>query len=89
MSNQISIPFKRTASIPIGSAVREYIYAYHRETHPDAFKWDIERWEELRTEATADVVHVSRVQSFVKCDLSILLCFVSLMHLCRADTTRS
>lgn len=67
MSNQLSIPFKKTASIPIRTAAREYIQEYHRETHPDAFKWDIDSWEQLRKDASADVVHVSRVQFVLKC----------------------
>ncbi|KAI0766745.1 ALIX V-shaped domain binding to HIV-domain-containing protein [Irpex lacteus] len=30
--------------------------------HPDAFKWDIERWETLRKEATDNAVHSNRIK---------------------------
>ncbi|PSR75597.1 hypothetical protein PHLCEN_2v9077 [Hermanssonia centrifuga] len=63
MPNQLSIPFKDTYPIPIRRAVREYILAHHTDTHPDAFKWDINRWEILRKDGTGGAVHVDRVKT--------------------------
>ncbi|KAI0342763.1 BRO1-domain-containing protein [Trametopsis cervina] len=56
------IPFKKTYTLPIRQAVREYISANHKDTHPDAFKWDISRWESLRKECTGDSVHLDRIK---------------------------
>ena len=67
MSNQLTIPSKKTASsLPIKSAVREYIRANHPDTHPDAFAWDIDRWEQLRREATESVIRATRVGALLK-----------------------
>ncbi len=67
MPNQLSIPFKNTYPIPIRRAVREYILAHHTDTHPDAFKWDINRWEILRKDGTGGAVHVDRVKTVLRC----------------------
>ncbi|THH09151.1 hypothetical protein EW145_g2207 [Phellinidium pouzarii] len=66
MSNHLSIPFKKTSTIPIRQAARDYIQASHTDTHPEAFRWDIERWEQLRKDATSEIVHVSRSQLVIK-----------------------
>ncbi|KAI5122282.1 hypothetical protein M0805_002362 [Coniferiporia weirii] len=66
MSNQLSIPFKKTRTIPIRQAVRSYILASHPDTHPEAFKWDIERWEQMRKDAANEAAHVSRTQVVIK-----------------------
>ena len=67
MANQLTIPSKRTTpSVQIRSAVREYIRENHSDTHPDAFSWDIDRWEQLRKEATDDVIRATRVDAFLK-----------------------
>ncbi|EIW57583.1 BRO1-domain-containing protein [Trametes versicolor FP-101664 SS1] len=61
MPNQLSIPCKKTYTIPIRQAVRDYILSHHHDTHPDAYRWDIGHWEKLRAEATSGGVHVDRV----------------------------
>ncbi|EJD06562.1 BRO1-domain-containing protein [Fomitiporia mediterranea MF3/22] len=66
MSNQLSIPFKKTSQIPIRQAVRSYIQENLPDTHPEAFKWDIERWEQLRRDATSEKVHASHTQAIIK-----------------------
>ncbi|KAL5504141.1 RIM20 [Sanghuangporus vaninii] len=66
MSNQLSIPFKKTSPVPIRQSVREYIQDNLPDTHPEAFKWDTERWEQLRKDATNELVHVSRIQAIIK-----------------------
>lgn len=68
MPNQLFIPFKKTAAIPIRQQTREYILAHHTDTHPDAFKWEISRWETLRKDATACVVHVDSVKVALRYD---------------------
>ncbi|KAI0331883.1 BRO1-domain-containing protein [Cubamyces sp. BRFM 1775] len=65
MPNQLSIPFKRTYIIPIRQAVRDYILAHYRDTHPDAYRWDIGHWEKLRAEATSGGVHIERVHALI------------------------
>ena len=66
MPNLLSIPFKKTQDIPIRQKVREFIFARHTDVHPDAFKWDINRWETLRKDGVGGVVHVDRVKSTIR-----------------------
>lgn len=63
MPNQLSIPFKDTPEAPIKDAVTSYIETYYTDTHPDAFKWDIARWEALRRDGVGGYVHVDRVNA--------------------------
>ncbi|PCH42163.1 BRO1-domain-containing protein [Wolfiporia cocos MD-104 SS10] len=63
MPNQISVPFKRTYEIELRQAVREYILKKYSDRHPDAFRWDIGRWEALRKDGVGGVVHVDKVKS--------------------------
>ncbi|KAF7794805.1 hypothetical protein EIP86_005947 [Pleurotus ostreatoroseus] len=62
MPNQLFIPFKKTTEVPIRQQAREYIRANHTDTHPDAFKWDYNRWEALRKDATSCTVHVDSLK---------------------------
>lgn len=66
MANQLAIPFKKSSTLPIRDAVSSYIRTNHSETHPEAFKWDMDRWEQLRADALADAVHTSRVHALIK-----------------------
>ncbi|GJJ08702.1 hypothetical protein Clacol_002921 [Clathrus columnatus] len=59
MSNLLTLPFKSTEAISLKNAVKSYIQREHTETHPDAFKWDINKWESLRKDATTNTVHIS------------------------------
>ena len=68
MPNQLFIPFKKSYVIPIREAVRDYILTHHTDTHPDAYRWDVGRWETLRAEAVSSVVHVDRVKALIRCD---------------------
>ncbi|CCO28617.1 pH-response regulator protein palA/RIM20 [Rhizoctonia solani AG-1 IB] len=63
MPNQLSIPFKPTLPAQIKEAVLSYIEFNHTDSHPDAFKWDIARWEELRKDGVGGYVHVNRVDA--------------------------
>jgi programmed cell death 6-interacting protein len=63
MPNQLHIPFKQTSPAQIKDAVESYIEFNHTDAHPDAFKWDISRWEELRKEGVGGYVHVNRVEA--------------------------
>ncbi|KAH8092591.1 pH-response regulator [Cristinia sonorae] len=63
MPNQLSIPFKRTTDIPIRAAARKYISDKYNDTHPDALKWDVSQWEDLRKDAVGGTVHADRVKA--------------------------
>ena len=67
MSNQLAIPLKRASPIPIRQAIQSYIRENIVDVHPEAFKYDIEQWEELRRDVTNDTIHVSRTQAAIKC----------------------
>ena len=67
MNNLLSIPFKKTLAIPIRQAVKDYIHNAHPDTHSDAFKEDISRWELLRKSGIGGVVHPDRIQSMTQC----------------------
>lgn len=62
MPNQLFIPFKKTTEVPIRQQAREHIRVNHTDTHPDAFKWDYNRWEALRKDATSCTVHVDNLK---------------------------
>lgn len=75
MPNQLYIPFKKTYAVPIRQRTREYILTHHTDTHPDAFKWDINRWESLRKDVIGCTVHVDSVKvalRYVPCALSCM-----------------
>lgn len=65
MPNQLTLPFKTTEPVPLRSALREYIRSAHTETHPDAFKWDINKWEAMRKEAVSNMVHVGVAEKVI------------------------
>ncbi|CCM00095.1 uncharacterized protein FIBRA_02122 [Fibroporia radiculosa] len=65
MPNQLSIPFKKTWEVQVRQAVRAYILKNYTDTHPDAFRWDVNRWETLRREAVGTLVHFDRVKTVV------------------------
>jgi programmed cell death 6-interacting protein len=61
MTNQLSIPFKRTYAIPLTDTVYNHIKSKSYNVHPDAFKWDLSKWEELRKAVANSSVHVNQV----------------------------
>ena len=66
MSNQLSIPFKKTSAIPIRQAVHDYLQKSHPDTHAATFDWDVQRWEELRKNASKGVAHASQIQTLMR-----------------------
>ncbi|EPQ54076.1 BRO1-domain-containing protein [Gloeophyllum trabeum ATCC 11539] len=66
MSNQLSIPFKKTYNVPLKQAARDYIYSRHTDTHPDAFKWDLNEWDTSRKEGVGGIVRVDRIDPAVR-----------------------
>lgn len=66
MPNQLTIPFKQSFKAPVRQAARDYIHAY-TDAHPDAFKWDINKWEALRDEGRGGVAHVDRIVASIRC----------------------
>ncbi|KAI0266621.1 BRO1-domain-containing protein [Russula aff. rugulosa BPL654] len=65
MTNQLSIPFKRTYSIPLTDAVYSHIRSKNHNAHPEAFKWDLNRWEELRKAVADCSVHIDQVEAIL------------------------
>ncbi|KAI9461717.1 pH-response regulator [Lactarius psammicola] len=65
MTNQLSVPFKRTYAIPLKDTVYSHIQSKHHNVHPEAFSWDISKWEELRKAVTTSAVHVNQVDSIL------------------------
>ncbi|QRV89818.1 vacuolar protein sorting-associated protein BRO1 [Ceratobasidium sp. AG-Ba] len=63
MPNQLHIPFKHTPPAHIHDAVGAYIEFHHPDAHPDAFKWDIARWTDLRRDGVGGYVHVDRLDA--------------------------
>lgn len=64
-NNQLTVPFKRTDPLPIKTSLRRYIETKHPETHPDAFKWDISKWESSRKDGVSGEVHESRIEKTI------------------------
>ncbi|KAJ7284953.1 BRO1-like domain-containing protein [Mycena rebaudengoi] len=62
MSNLLALPFKKTYNIDVQEPVRNYLLE-NGANHPDAFKSDITRWQNLRKEGVGGVVHADRVNA--------------------------
>ncbi|KAF7374896.1 pH-response regulator protein palA/RIM20 [Mycena sanguinolenta] len=62
MSNLLALPFKKTYNIDIKEPVRNYLLV-NGAIHPDAFKNDINRWQNLRKGGVGGVVHVDGVNA--------------------------
>ncbi|KAF8206432.1 BRO1-like domain-containing protein [Mycena galopus ATCC 62051] len=62
MSNLLALPFKKTYNIDIKEPVRNYLLV-NGSIHPDAFKNDINKWQNLRREGVGGVVHVDRANA--------------------------
>lgn len=65
MTNQLSIPFKRTYAIPLTDTVYSHILSKNHNVHPEAFKWDLNKWEELRKSVANCSVHVDQVEAIL------------------------
>ncbi|KAH8994859.1 pH-response regulator [Lactarius akahatsu] len=65
MTNQLSVPFKRTYAIPLKDSVHSHIQSKHHNIHPEAFSWDITKWEDLRKAMTTSSVHINQVDSIL------------------------
>ncbi|KAH9058360.1 pH-response regulator [Lactarius vividus] len=63
MTNQLSVPLKRTYAIPLKDTVYGHIQSKHHNVHPEAFSWDISKWEDLRKAVTTSSVHINQVDS--------------------------
>ncbi|KZW03642.1 BRO1-domain-containing protein [Exidia glandulosa HHB12029] len=48
MPNLLALPTKRPGAWDLRDAFKEHIRLHHPDTHPDAFKHDLSRWEQLR-----------------------------------------
>ncbi|KAJ8072525.1 pH-response regulator protein palA/rim20 [Marasmius tenuissimus] len=65
MSNLLAIPFKKTYTISLKEAVRNHLLE-HGETHPDAVKSDINRWERLRQRGVGGEAHADRLDDILR-----------------------
>lgn len=78
MSNLLALPFRKSYTIQIKPAAREYILKSPIHPHPDAYKADLTRWEALRAEGTGGVVHVDRVDATLLYALSSIFFHVTM-----------
>ena len=61
-SNILFLPFRRTHSVSLSAAIRQYISTKY-DQHPDMFKRDLEVIDQLRTDAITSLeAHVSGVK---------------------------
>lgn len=67
MPNQLFVSPKKAYPLAIRDAVVKHIADKHPETHPDAFREDINRWEELRAAAVDKRVHIETSTAMLKC----------------------
>jgi programmed cell death 6-interacting protein len=65
MPNQLFIPFKETSVVPVKQAAQDYLRTY-TDSHPEEFKWDINRWDELRKAGVGGTVHVDRISDAIR-----------------------
>ncbi|KAG7452534.1 BRO1-domain-containing protein [Guyanagaster necrorhizus] len=56
MSNLLAIPFKKSYALDLKEPARRYLQD-HTSAHPDSFKVDIDRWQELRRDGVGGTVH--------------------------------
>jgi programmed cell death 6-interacting protein len=66
MTNQLSIPFKRTYALPLTDTVYNHIRSKRHNVHPEAFKWDLSKWEELRKAVANCSVHVNQAEAILE-----------------------
>ncbi|KAJ7593046.1 BRO1-like domain-containing protein [Mycena floridula] len=64
-NNLLSIPFKTTYQTNVKDPTRAWLQA-NGGAHPDAFRADLNRWQELRKEVVGGTVHISRVEAILK-----------------------
>lgn len=65
MPNLLVVPFKQSYKAPIKQALRDYIHS-STDLHPDAFKWDMHRWDTLREESRGIVPHVDQIDKMIR-----------------------
>jgi programmed cell death 6-interacting protein len=65
MTNQLSIPFKRSYAIPLKDTVYSHIHSKNHSVHPEAFNWDLNKWEELRKAVASCSIHVDQVEAIL------------------------
>ena len=62
VSNILSLPFRRTHSISLSAAIRQYISTKY-DQHPDMFRHDLEMIDRLRADAVNSLEpHVSGIR---------------------------
>jgi hypothetical protein len=62
----LSIPFMRATKLDIKAAVDQYIQTSQVDEHPDAYKWDTKHWATLRSDATNEGVHISKIDTLMR-----------------------
>lgn len=66
MSNLLAIPFKESYIIDVTQPTRQYLEE-QTSFHPDAFKADLNEWQEIRKNTVNLPVHVGGVEKLTKC----------------------
>ncbi|KIK63137.1 hypothetical protein GYMLUDRAFT_242199 [Collybiopsis luxurians FD-317 M1] len=64
MANLLAVPFKKTYNIDIATAARNYL-SEHGDTHPDAVKFDIKQWHEMRQKIVTLEPHANRISDIL------------------------
>jgi programmed cell death 6-interacting protein len=64
--NLLAIPSKRAQHVDVKDALRRYLRE-RTDMHPDMFKADINRWDELRRGAISAPVHIDSVNALLLC----------------------
>ncbi len=76
LSNLLAIPFKNSYNLDLKEPARRYLQD-HTSAHPDSFKVDINRWQELRRNSVGGTVHKDGTDKMNKC----AICRISLLLL--------
>ncbi|KAF9046965.1 BRO1-domain-containing protein [Hymenopellis radicata] len=71
MANLLTVPLKKTYVVDVKEPTRNYLEA-HTDAHPEAFKADLNQWQQLRKDTVDVSVHVNAVEKLLKYHAQLL-----------------
>ncbi|KAF9017119.1 BRO1-domain-containing protein [Hymenopellis radicata] len=71
MANLLTVPLKKTYVVDVKEPTRNYLEA-HTDAHPEAFKADLNQWQQLRKDSVDVSVHVNAVEKLIKYHAQLL-----------------